>query len=93
MVRIRKWKSDRRERDFSVCCDSNGRTGCWSCENLGPASPDRDLASEHARAAGWIMVRHKWYCPECQRDGFVPELVTPRRRRTLTVANCDHRLA
>lgn len=73
MIRIRKWHSDRSTRNFSVRCDSKGRTGDWSCENLGPISQDRDDAGNIAKAAGWIVAHNKWYCPECQRDGFVPK--------------------
>jgi hypothetical protein len=78
MVRIRKLQSEG-HREFSVRCDSKGRTGHWSCENLGPATPDRDDASERAKDAGWIVARNKWYCPDCQRDGFAPEPARPHR--------------
>jgi hypothetical protein len=79
MIRVMKCQSDRPTRSYSVRCDSKGRTGYWECENLGPASPERDYAGHCARSAGWIMVRQKWYCPECQRDGFVPKPIMPRR--------------
>jgi hypothetical protein len=68
MIRL---KPDRSTRRFSVCCDSKGRTGYWTCENLGPESENRDEAGDLAKASGWTVVRNKWYCPECQRDGFV----------------------
>ena len=82
MIRIRKWKSDCTTPKFAVRCDSKGRTGYWSCENLAPASDDRDEAANVAKMAGWIVARNKWYCPECQRDGFVPQrAAAPRDHR------------
>jgi hypothetical protein len=80
MVRIRKWQPDNSARAYSVCCDSTGRSGHWSCENLGPASDCRDGACEAAKDAGWLSVGGKWYCPQCQRDGFAP---APKRARPL----------
>jgi hypothetical protein len=65
---------------FVIRCDSKGRSGSWECENLSPPSENRDVACECAKGTGWIMFRGKWYCPECQRDGFVPRLETPHRR-------------
>ena len=76
MFRIKQWRSDPSTRSFAVRCDSKGLTGCWSCENLGPVSHDRDDAGNIAKAVGWIVAHSKWYCPECQRDGFVPKPAT-----------------
>jgi hypothetical protein len=73
VIRIRKPHPNSSTRTYSVCCDSKGQTGCWSCENLGPESLVRDDAAKAAKAAGWIVARNKWYCPECQRDGFSPK--------------------
>jgi hypothetical protein len=73
MIRL---KSHRAARIFCVRCDSKGRSGYWSCDNLGPESHNRDEAGDLATAIGWIVARNKWYCPECQRDGFVP--IRPR---------------
>jgi hypothetical protein len=72
MVRIKKWKSDCTTPNYSVRCDSKGRSGYWSCENLAPAADHRGNAANVAKLAGWIVTDYKWYCPECQRDGFVP---------------------
>ena len=74
MIRL---SSDRSARMFCVHCDSKGRTGYWSCENHGPESQNRDKAGDIAKASGWTVARNKWYCPECQRDGFIPK---PARR-------------
>jgi hypothetical protein len=73
MIRLTKFQPGH-VRSYAVCCDSKGRSGYWSCENLGPESCGRDSAGESAKAAGWIVARGKWYCPDCQRDGFVPAL-------------------
>jgi hypothetical protein len=75
MIRL---KSDRSARIFCVRCDSKGRSGYWSCDNLGPESHSRDNAGDLATATGWIVAHNKWYCPECQRDGFVPKPVLKR---------------
>jgi hypothetical protein len=80
MIRIKERKSDRSARTFSVSCDSKGQTGYWSCENLGPVSCHRDKAGDLAKAAGWTVARNKWYCPECHRDGFVPQQARRNRR-------------
>jgi hypothetical protein len=81
MIQIKKWQSKSSARTFSVRCDSKGRTGYWSCENLSPVANHRDEAASLAKAAGWIATRTKWYCPECQRDGFVPKSAAPSNHR------------
>jgi hypothetical protein len=72
MIRIRKWNPQNAALKFSVHCDSKGLTGNWKCENVGPFSDNRNDAGDFAIAAGWIIFRHKWYCPQCQSDGFIP---------------------
>ena len=80
MVHIRNWKPEDSAPQYSVCCDSTGRTGRWKCENLAPGAQNRDISCECATAVGWAAVGGKWYCPPCQRDGFVP---APQEARVL----------
>jgi hypothetical protein len=83
MIRLKKWHwgKDNSFRRYAACCDSKGRSGYWSCENLGPESGSRVAAGENAKAAGWLVARGKWFCPDCQRDGFVP--TSTRQLQTL----------
>jgi len=72
-------------RQFPVLCASKGRTGHWKCENYGPEATTREEAREQAKASGWVEAgRNKWYCPECQRDGFVPAPKQLRSREMQT---------
>ena len=74
MIRVSKWLygKDNSFRKYAACCDSKGRSGDWTCENRGPKGDSHDAAGENAKAAAWIVARRKWYCPDCQRDGFAP---------------------
>lgn len=72
MVRISKTQPANSITEYSVRCDSTGRTGGWKCENLAPRAVSRDAACGFANAVGWTVVGSKWYCPQCQCDGFVP---------------------
>jgi hypothetical protein len=72
MIKTCKSKTQDSRRTYVVRCDCQGRTGRWACENWGPPGGDREEARDLARASGWITIRCKWYCPDCQRDGLTP---------------------
>jgi len=58
---------------FAARCDCEGLSGRWSCENRGPVGDSRPDAGARAQEAGWLKLKNRWYCPACQRDGWVPQ--------------------
>jgi hypothetical protein len=70
---IKTYHKSKGERLYFVLCDSTGITHTWQCENRGPDGVDRHEAQWRAGAGGWRKFGRKWFCPDCQRDGFAPK--------------------